>query len=169
MGDLLFQGAGSLVVEHRLNCSEVCGILIPQLGIESASRISCPGRGTYLLSVIEIKIHAVQKAEKWEAEVLRAPAVFTPEESPGTCDGLFRTRPDGRRGVSCISAGTQAGSSWSMKGRVLSLVQWLESLALGLVLCEAGLGSSGLSPRPAFSPPFCLLWTGSPSVLSDYC
>ena len=36
-GDLLFQGAGSLVVVCGLNCSEACRILIPQLGIESAS------------------------------------------------------------------------------------------------------------------------------------
>ena len=35
-----------------------------QLGIEPAYRISCTGRGIYLLSIIEIKIYTVQKAEK---------------------------------------------------------------------------------------------------------
>ena len=35
-----------------------------QLGIEPAYRISGTGRGIYLLSIIEIKIYTVQKAEK---------------------------------------------------------------------------------------------------------
>ena len=36
-GRFLFQGTAFLVVVRGLNCSEACGILIPQLGIESAS------------------------------------------------------------------------------------------------------------------------------------
>ena len=50
----------------------------------------------------------------------------------------------------------------------VSPLRWLGNLEVGLALCEARLGSSGLAPRPAFSPLSALLWRGSP-VLFGYC
>ena len=118
-------------------------------GIKPASCICCTGRGVYLLSS--------RRAEGWEVG-RKSPVGPRSLHTRGITRSLQQFLPHPSRracGVSCISAGTRAGSSWSMKGRGLSPPRWLENLELGLALCEAWLGSLGLSPRPAFSPPFC--------------
>ena len=117
--------------------------------------------GAFMFSV-----QAVRKAGKLEGKVPWAPAACIPEESPGACDSFFRIGPDGpaQRAVSVLGL----GGLLPEERQGVSPLRWLGNLEVGLALCEARLGSSGLAPRPAFSPLSALLWRGSP-VLFGYC